>query len=288
MPSMHRPPRRAALLVAGILAFGRAASAEPKAAANGSVDQSLCALIESSAAASRLPMDFLTRLIFKESALRAAAVSPAGAEGVAQFMPGTAAARGLANPFDPETAIPEAAKYLAELSRRFGNLGLAAAAFNAGSGRVVDWLVGRSDMPLETRAYVLAITARPIEDWAKPSPDKTPSSVPADQPGCLSTIATLRRGTAPQTIGETPFAPWGVQLAGNFSKTVALASFERARERYRAIIGAAEPFILTSRLGGRGASLFFRVRLPAATQVEAERLCAKLHAAGGDCVVLRS
>lgn len=101
-------------------------------------------------------------------------------------------------------------------------------------------------------------------------------------------IAALRRGAAPRTVGETAFAPWGVQLAGNFSKAVALASFERTREKYRAIVGDAEPFVLTSRLGGRGASPFFRVRLPAATQADTQRLCAKLHAAGGDCVVLRS
>jgi hypothetical protein len=288
MPTMHRPRRLASLVVVGVLAFGRPASAEPKATAPDSVDQSLCALIESSAAASRLPTDFFTRLIFRESALRTAAISPAGAEGVAQFMPGTAAERGLANPFDPETAIPEAARYLAELSRRFGNLGLAAAAYNAGSARVAEWLAGRSEMPLETRAYVLAITARSIEDWAKPALDNPSSGDPANPPGCLSTIARLRRGTTPQTVGQTLFAPWGVQLAGNFSKAVALASFERAREKYRAIIGAAEPFVLTSRLGGRGASPFFRVRLPAATQIEAQRLCGRLHAAGGDCVVLRS
>ena len=171
---MHRPSGLAALVVAGVFAFGKAADAEPKATATGSIDQSLCALIQSSAVASRLPIDFFTRLIFKESALRAAAMSPAGAEGVAQFMPGAASARGLANPFDPETAIPEAARYLAELLRRFGNLGLAAAAYNAGSGRVADWLAGRGDMPLETRAYVLAITARPIEDWANPASDKPP------------------------------------------------------------------------------------------------------------------
>src|SRR5205814_6611619 len=66
----------------------------------------------------------------------AGAVSPKGAEGIAQFMPGTAAERGLANPFDPEQAIPHAARFLAELKRRFGNLGMAAAAYNAGPARV--------------------------------------------------------------------------------------------------------------------------------------------------------
>ena len=52
--------------------------------------------------------------------------------GVAQFMSGTASERGLADPFDPATAIPASAKLLAELARRFGNLGLSAAAYNAG------------------------------------------------------------------------------------------------------------------------------------------------------------
>ncbi len=144
-------------------------------------------------------------------------------------------------------------------------------------------------MPLETRDYVLAITARPIEDWAKPAaPEATLESPPADGEACLAIIAALRRGAPARVLGETPFAPWGVQVAGNFSKAVALASFERAREKYRAVIGDTPPFILSSRLGGRGASTFFRVRLPASSRAEAERLCDRLHAAGGSCVVLRS
>ena len=47
-------------------------------------------------------------------------------------MPETAATRGLDDPFDPKKAIPEAAHYLSELRKQFGNLGLAAAAYNAG------------------------------------------------------------------------------------------------------------------------------------------------------------
>ena len=90
----------------------------------------------------RLPAEFLTRLIWRESSFRAGAVSPAGARGIAQFMPGTAQERGLADPFDPEQAIPKAAHLLADLRRRFGNLGIAAAAYNAGPARVGDWLRG--------------------------------------------------------------------------------------------------------------------------------------------------
>ena len=58
--------------------------------------------------------------------------------------------RGLADPFDPLEAIAQSAKLLRDLRREFGNLGLAAAAYNAGPGRVRDWLAGRRGLPPET------------------------------------------------------------------------------------------------------------------------------------------
>ena len=63
-------------------------------------------------------------------------VSPKGAAGVAQFMRATASWHGLADPFEPVEALRHSAAYLRELLDRFGNLGLAAAAYNAGPGRV--------------------------------------------------------------------------------------------------------------------------------------------------------
>ena len=98
-------------------------------------------------------------------AFQPSAVSPAGAMGVAQFMPGTASERGLSNPFDPATAIPASAKLLGELAQRFGNLGLAAAAYNAGPNAVAGWLSGAGFMPIETQDYVLAITGHDVEEW---------------------------------------------------------------------------------------------------------------------------
>ena len=104
----------------------------------------ICNLIQTHAGRNALPPDFFARLIWKESRFDPNAVSPAGAEGIAQFMPGTAAARGLANSFDVEQAITASAAYLGELRIGFGNLGLAAAAYNAGENRVSRWLsVGR-------------------------------------------------------------------------------------------------------------------------------------------------
>jgi soluble lytic murein transglycosylase-like protein len=88
----------------------------------------VCNLIESAASKYDLPLVFLTRLIWQESRFDVGAVSPAGAQGVAQFMPGTAIQTGLANPFDAIEAIPKSAELLRELKNQFGNLGLAAAA----------------------------------------------------------------------------------------------------------------------------------------------------------------
>ncbi|MDQ0513345.1 lytic transglycosylase domain-containing protein [Ancylobacter amanitiformis] len=131
-----------------------------------SVEQTLCRIIEAAAGRHDLPVAFFTRLIWRESAFRAGAISPKGAQGIAQFMPGTAAERGLANPFDPEAALPASAALLAELRERFGNLGLAAAAYNAGPSRVERWLSGQGGLPLETQDYLIFITGRAAEDWA--------------------------------------------------------------------------------------------------------------------------
>ena len=76
----------------------------------------LCGIVEASAKAEGLPVDFFTKLIWRESSFRPNAVSPAGAQGVAQFMPGTANERGLIDPFDPASAIPASARFLNELS----------------------------------------------------------------------------------------------------------------------------------------------------------------------------
>lgn len=128
--------------------------------------QLVCQTIEEAAATNGLPYGFLARLLWVESGFRNSATSPAGAEGMAQFMPQTAAEQGLANPRDPRAAIRYAARFLAALNRQYGNLGLAAAAYNAGTARVTKWLQNYSELPLETRVYVHAVTGQTIEDWS--------------------------------------------------------------------------------------------------------------------------
>jgi Transglycosylase SLT domain len=81
-------------------------------------------------------------------------------------MPATSDEQGLSDPFDPEQAIPQAAKLLADLDRRFGNIGLAIAAYNAGPGRVAGWLGGNGALPRETWSFVRAVTGHNPEEWA--------------------------------------------------------------------------------------------------------------------------
>ena len=140
--------------------------------------QRLRQFIEHTANASGLPFDFFLRLLQQESGLDHRAVSRAGAQGVAQFMPATAAERGLTDPFDPFEAIPKAAEFLREQRAAFGSLGMAAAAYNAGPQRVRNWLAGRSSLPQETRAYVAKITGRSAEDWRQ-SGDMLATAEPA-------------------------------------------------------------------------------------------------------------
>ena len=127
--------------------------------------EEICDTIARAANSNDLPVHFFIRLLYQESTFRPAAISSAGALGIAQFMPETAADRRLDNPFDPVLAIPASAKLLRDHYRRFGNLGLAAAAYNAGPRRVEDWRAKKGPLPQETQDYVKAITGFPVEAW---------------------------------------------------------------------------------------------------------------------------
>ncbi|MCO5092611.1 lytic transglycosylase domain-containing protein [Bosea sp. (in: a-proteobacteria)] len=303
MPADLRRPigRLAALVLAAVLALAPASAEEATPPSSG-IQDALCRLIDDAARAQGLPAAFLTRLIFQESSFRPGVTSPAGAQGLAQFMPGTARERGLVDPFDPEQAVPKAAHFLAELRVRFGNWGLAAAAYNGGPNRVAAWLQARKAgetrfLPAETENYVLAVTGRTAEDWAQAAAEpgngdgrSPPATLDGDAQGaCAPTLAAIRQSRpALPAIAEAPFAPWGVQLSGNFSKARALAAFQRAAGRHRTIIGALPPMVIGTRLRSRGTRAFYRVRLPAATRAEASALCRRIQADRGACVVLRS
>ena len=316
-----RLSRRIAALA--LLVLGAVAPAPVVRAAEETTVQTICRLIETAADAHDLPRDYFTRLIWRESSFRPHVTSPAGAQGIAQFMPGTADEQGLDDPFDPELAIPASAKYLKGLRNRFGNLGLAAAAYNAGPTRLAKWLDSGGYLPIETEDYVIFITGRSVSDWSgkvevlqpadsqddgeKPGPDApaaakvaevpiadpksaalavTPKAVGPTKKDCETLVASIR-SYAPSLI-EGAYAPFGVQLSGNFSKSRAIAAYHRQVARFPSILEGKPTLIIGKRGAGRGRRAFYRVRLPAETLREATKLCQSLRNKGGACVVLRN
>ncbi len=149
-----------------------------------------CRFVEQAAYNNQVSVEVLTRLIWTESRFQADALSPAGAQGISQFMPATATERGLSDPFDPRLAIPEAARFLADLDRMFGNIGLAVAAYNAGPGRISKWLASSATLPRETAAFVLAVTGRRAEEWVGSGPERP--SMAGAQHSCMTLKASLR------------------------------------------------------------------------------------------------
>lgn len=151
----------------------------------------ICEAVKAAAEEHDIPIGFLVRLLWQESRFRTAEVSSAGAQGIAQFMPQTAVEMGLSDPFDPLQAIPASARFLRKLYNQFGNLGLAAAAYNAGGGRIEKWLSRRSSLPAETRAYVKIITGHQAEAWTDEEsivymPTDLPQKAPCEGVGGLS------------------------------------------------------------------------------------------------------
>jgi hypothetical protein len=240
---------------------------------------SICDALAAAAAENDLPIDFFTRLIWQESRFDPAAVSRSGAQGVAQFMPATASWRGLADPFDPIEAIAKSAKLLHDLQREFGNLGLAAAAYNAGPGRVRDWLAGRRGLPRETRAYVSLVTGQSAEQWtSKAGPAAMPNAVPCRQ------IAGLFARPPPSVA--KPADPWGVQLVGGSSDATALSAYRQLQQKYASILADREPHMVHHGLA-RGSMGWARVHVAAESRTSAEKLCANLRAVGATCLVQR-
>jgi hypothetical protein len=292
---------RSSLVVLPLLLPGSAGAEEqpaaprdqPPAAAQATRD-SLCLLLESAASANDLPLEFFVRLIWKESRFAPDAVGPPTrsgqrARGIAQFMPGTATERGLLDPLDPIAALPKSAELLRDLRAEFGNLGLAAAAYNAGPRRVHDWLAGTGGMPAQTRHYVAAITGRTVDDWrgAKDAAPKPASS-------CPEIVAQL--GRAPnsfvaaleQHVASGITRPWGVELAAGFSRAGVLKMYAALETKYRAHLAGADALVLRAPFRSRGTREFYQVRIGTDTRGEAVNMCQKLHAAGAACLVLRN
>lgn len=153
------------------------------------------------------------RQLQQESGFNPSAVSPKGATGVAQFMPETAADRGV-NAADPTSSIYGGANYLSDLKKQFGGddrLGLMA--YNWGPANVQKWIANGSnpnDVPAETRDYVARIL---------PGGGGAPTAVPAAQPQNSSSRFGLLQAAMNPWLGSAGQALAGKILANEFAPT---------------------------------------------------------------------
>ncbi len=262
------------------------APAVPAGSSAPSAAPGVCEALATAAAANDLPLDVFTRLIWQESRFQPDAISRKGAQGIAQFMPATAKSNGLDNPFDPLQAIAKSAQLLRDLRREFGNLGLAAAAYNAGSGRVHDWLGGRRPLPPETRAYVHVVTGRAVGEWAGRQAGPVVTTA-VETPRCdLPATASIRPKPDASVPSPERIKAWGVEVVGGPTPALALARYREWRSKYAALVADREPHVVMRGIAGAmGAA---RVRLGEDTRAGADKLCAALRAAGTYCDVLRN
>ena len=250
----------------------------------------VCSAIETFAGHWELPAAYFARLIWQESRFDPTALSPAGAQGIAQFMPSTARLRGLENPFDAAEAMARSAEYLRFLELKFGNLGLAAAAYNGGEGRIGRYVAnGGGILPAETREYVMIVTGHPVEQWLAGGVgevDYTLSAASDFLTACIDMAASVR--TPVLTTGPDEWLPWGVLLAQNATSELARSRFMTAQAQFGDLLDK-EPMLLISVRNPRfGQQIRFSAMVGRATRQEAEDLCDRLLALGGNCIVVKN
>src|SRR5262249_10296742 len=107
-------------------------------------------------------------------------------------------------------ALPKSAEFLRELRAQFGNLGLAAAAYNAGPQRVRDWLAGKRTLPSETRIYVRNVTGRSVQEWARPDQKSLTRTISTEM-SCaqIQTAKLVAKPQSPSPVGRPSQRPTG-------------------------------------------------------------------------------
>jgi cell wall-associated NlpC family hydrolase len=134
--------------------FSQTAASGPTQMGNVTVPGAYAGTIEQAASSNGIPASLLAALLYHESRFEPNVVSSAGAEGIAQFMPSTAAGMGI-DPTNPTQSIEGAAKLLGSYTRQFGSYADALAAYDTGSSAVERY--GGIPPYAETQAYVPAV-----------------------------------------------------------------------------------------------------------------------------------
>ena len=249
----------------------------------------VCRAIERNAAIWRLPSGFFARLVWQESQFDANAVSTAGAQGIAQFIPSTAQLQGLQNPYNPAEALARSAQDLRVLADRFGNLGLAAAAYNGGEGAAARFIAGTGYLAVETLNYVQIITGTPVDEWLAGGVEHPNFDLQPDKPFGAACVELAENNRVENFEPPTAIVrPWGVQVAQFFSQAIARSAFGRAQARFGAVLGDEDLMLVAKRNPNFGRALRFTAEIGRDTSADAAKLCAALRQAGGACIVVRN
>jgi Transglycosylase SLT domain len=250
----------------------------------------VCVAIDKASAESGVDRNFFTRLLWRESLFDPNAVSPKGAQGIAQFMPDTADRRKLDDPFEPLSAVKASASFLADLKKSFGNLGLAAAAYNAGEQRVTDWLAGKRGLPDETQEYVSFITGRLPNDWRVASASFDMPALGKGADFKIQCVALASRNASPPGKGVrlAKLQPWGVVLTQDFDEGRALIMFKRLKLRFPQLLDGKTPMIARQKNLSRGTRKIAVVMIGAGQQAEAQALCSRYTGVGLPCIVRKN
>ena len=246
-----------------------------------------CRAIEVQAAAHGLDPHFLARLLWRESLFDPAAVSPAGAMGIAQFMPETARIVGLSDPYNPAEAILISARYLAQLSRDFGNIGLAAVAYNGGENRAARFVGANGRLPYETQDYVLAITGHAAEDWRDEPPQTLDLRLDKEKPfqeACvtLASARKIKEFATPERVW-----PWGVIVATHPSRAGAQKLSARLTSQLRPALKGKRVGYVQIKLRGATRRVW-SAQIGWDNRNDANAFCNMLRGYGGRCMVLKN
>ncbi|MCZ0960565.1 lytic transglycosylase domain-containing protein [Paracoccus benzoatiresistens] len=249
----------------------------------------VCMLIERNALERGLDPNFLARLLWKESRFEPGAISPVGALGIAQFMPGTAELYDLKDPFNPAQAIHKSAWYLRHLTDTFGNIGLAAVAYNGGENRAARFIGQNGGLPYETQDYVAAITGFEALRWRDnpPPPGELKLALDPDldfRPACekLAGERKLR-----EFMVQPKVSPWGVIVASHPSQSGVSRQVSRLNRSLRPILGDKQVGYVRKRLSGMSRAVY-TAQVGWDSKAEANRFCARFRQLGGRCIVLKN
>ncbi|MBD9526364.1 MULTISPECIES: lytic transglycosylase domain-containing protein [Paracoccus] len=247
----------------------------------------VCSAIERAAGHNGIDPHFFARLLWKESLFEPGAISPVGAQGIAQFMPGTAEMVGLDDPFNPAKAIAASARYLRSLTDGFGNIGLAAVAYNGGENRASRYVSNGGGLPWETQDYVQAITGMTAAVWRDSPPKEMDLRLDKQRPflpACIDLAASrkLREFKTPERVW-----PWGVIVATHPSQSGVNSQVSRLNKTLRPILGGKRISYVRRKISG-GPRRVYTAQIGYSSRTEAYAFCSRLRSFGGRCIVLKN